>query len=231
MSSSYTEGSVEATWIGHATVKLVDSDGFTVYIDPWTDLMDYEDEADVIVVTHDHFDHFDKKAIQQLKKRDTVLVCTSECAEDAPVDVETKVLEEGRSVKAKGIRFKGVPAYNNERFRSPDEPFHPRGQCFGVIFELDGKKFYHASDTDHIPEMSDLKNEKINLAFLPAGGTYTMDQNDAVDAVKDIDPDRIVPIHYGFVDGTTADPGKFEDWVNESTQAKAVILDPEAYQV
>lgn len=229
MTSSHTEGSVEVTWIGHATVKLEDSDGFTVYIDPWTDLKDYSDEADVIVVTHDHFDHFDKKAIQQLKKRDTILVCTEDCAEDAPAEMTTKTLEEGRSVKAHGKRFRGVPAYNDERKRENGEPFHPRGQCFGVIFELDGKKFYHASDTDHIPEMKNLKDEKINLAFIPVGGTYTMDQVDAIDAVKDIDPDRVVPIHFGFVEGTSADTEKFGDRVDAATKAKAVILDPESY--
>ncbi|MDY6774407.1 MAG: MBL fold metallo-hydrolase [Candidatus Nanohaloarchaea archaeon] len=226
MRGSAMFGSVEVDWIDHATVKLKDSDGFTVYIDPWSDVMDGgEEKADLIISTHDHFDHFDKKAIQALKKRDTVLVCTEESGDEVPEDLSYKVIRPGTGVVSKGVRITGVPAYNVERFRSPGEPFHPEGFCTGVIFELDGVRFYHASDTDVIEEMEELGEEDIDVAFLPAGGTYTMDQEDAVEAVKRIKPRKVVPIHYGFIDETECDTEKFSEDVRRETGSEPVILE------
>lgn len=219
---------VEVEWLGHASVKLKDSDGFTVYIDPWSDVMDDDrdyEKADVIVTTHGHFDHFDKKAIQSLKKRETVVICTEDSEDDIPQDLEARVIRPNSSVKAKGKRFRGVQAYNVDKFRSPDEPFHPKGLCTGVIFELDGVKFYHASDTDPIEEMQDLAGENIDVAFLPVGGHYTMNQEEAIEAIKVIQPGKVVPIHFGTVDNTEADLVKFRDDVNKETDSEPVILE------
>ncbi len=216
---------VKVEFYGHASLKLVDSDGFTVYVDSWDDVMeDYQRDADVVVSTHDHFDHFDVKAIQQLKKRDTVLILTSESEDEAPEDIETKVIEPGRSVKAHGHRFMGVHAYNVDKFRESGEPFHPKGFCTGVIFKLDGVKFYHASDTDPIPEMDSLSDD-IDVAFLPVGGKYTMDREEAVEAVKKVRPGKVVPIHYGIVDGTSADIEKFRREVEEETGVETVPIE------
>lgn len=218
---------VDVEWLGHASVKLEDSDGFTVYIDPWSDIMDdnrnYE-KADVIVTTHEHFDHFDKKAIQSLKKCGTVVICTEDSEDDVPQDLEVRVIRPNSSVKANGKRFRGVQAYNVDKFRSPDEPFHPKGLCTGVIFELDGVKFYHASDTDPIDEMQGLSEENIGVAFLPVGGHYTMDQEEAIEAIKMIQPGKVVPIHFGTVDNTEADLGRFKNDVNQETDSEPVIL-------
>ncbi|MFB6216770.1 MAG: MBL fold metallo-hydrolase, partial [Candidatus Aenigmatarchaeota archaeon] len=113
---------------------------------------------------------FDKKAIQALKKRDTVLVCTEESEDEVPEEMTYKVLKPGSNVKFKDHRFKGVHSYNVDKFREPGEPFHPKGFGVGVIFELDGVKFYHASDTDPIEEMEALADEEIDVAFMPVGG-------------------------------------------------------------
>lgn len=218
--------SVEVDWIGHATVKLQDSDGKTVYIDPWSDVMKEEmEKADLIISTHDHFDHFDKKAIQSLKKKGTVLICTEESEEEVPEDMSYKVIKPGISVKAKNTRVKGVHAYNIDKFREPDTPFHPKGFSTGVIFELDGVKFYHASDTDPIQEMERLWEEEIDVVFLPIGGTYTMDQEEAIKAIEMIRPEKVIPIHYGYIDETTADIEKFREDVKEKTEAEPLILD------
>lgn len=218
--------SVEVDWIGHATVKLQDSDGKTVYIDPWSDVMRGNmDKADLIISTHDHFDHFDKKAIQALKKKGTVLICTEESEEEVPEDLSYNIIKPGISVKAKNTRVKGVHAYNIDKFREPDTPFHPKGFSTGVIFELDGVKFYHASDTDPIQEMERLWEEEIDVAFLPVGGHYTMDQEEAIEAIQKIRPEKVVPIHYGYVDGTTADIEKFVEDVKERTEAEPLILE------
>lgn len=219
---------VEVDFLGHASVKLQDSDGFTEYVDPWSDVMDDNkeyDKADVIVTTHEHLDHFDKKAIQSLKKRGTVVICTEESEEEVPEDLEARVIRPNSSVKAHGKRFRGVHAYNMDKFRSPDQPFHPKGLCTGVIFELDGVKFYHASDTDPIDEMEKLADGNIDVTFLPVGGHYTMDQDEAIEALKMIQPGKVVPIHYGYVKNTSADTGKFENDVHEETDAEAVVIE------
>lgn len=224
MNNSQVFGSVDVEWLGHASVKLTDSDGKTVYIDPWGDVMDGEyEKADLIISTHDHFDHFDKKMIQSLKKRDTVLVCTEDSVEEVPEDMTHKVIKPGSSVKAKGLRIRGVHAYNVDKFREPNTPFHPKGFCTGVLFEMDGKKFYHASDTDPIDEMEDLPSD-IDVAFLPVGGHYTMDQDEAVKAVKKFHPKNVVPIHFGTVDQTTADTERFKEDVEEETSSEVVVL-------
>lgn len=229
MRGSTTFDSVNVDWLDHASVKLSDSDGFTVYVDPWSEPFSQEElngmeKADVIVSTHDHFDHFDVKAIQALKKRDTVLICSRESEEDVPQDIEYKIIEPNRTVKAHKLRVRGVPAYNVDKFRSEDEPFHPEGFCVGVLFELDGIKFYHASDTDPIDEMESLPDD-IDVAFLPVGGTYTMDQDEAIEAIKKIQPEKVVPIHYGFIDETTADTARFEEDVRSQTGSEPVVLD------
>jgi len=216
---------VDVEWFGHASVKLKDSDGFTVYVDPWSDVMGKEEYegADLIISTHDHFDHFDKKMIQKLKKRDTVLVSTEESMSDVPEDVTSKVIQPDRSVKAKGHRVKGVHAYNVDKFREEDQPFHPKGFCTGVIIELDGTTFYHLSDTDPIPEMDKLAD--IDVAFVPIGGKYTMDQEEALEAIKKFEPGKVVPIHYGTVEGTTADISKFERDLELETNSELVVLE------
>lgn len=218
--------SVEVDWLGHATVKLQDSDGKTVYIDPWSDVMKgQKEEADLIVSTHDHFDHFDKKAIEALKKHSTVLICTEESESEVPEDMRYNIIKPGISLKAKDIRVKGVHAYNIDKFREPDTPYHPKGFSTGVIFEFDGVKFYHASDTDPIREMERLWEEEIDVAFLPIGGKYTMDQDEAIGAIQMVRPEKVVPIHYGYVDGTSADIEKFKEDVKDRTEAEPLILD------
>lgn len=223
-------GSVDIYWLGHASVKLVDSDGFTVYIDPWSEVMEetFEDKADIIISTHDHQDHFDIRAIQQIKKRDTILVCVEESEQDIPEDISHDILKPNRRVKSHGKEIRGVPAYNVDKFRSPDVPYHPEGEGVGVIFELDGTRFYHAGDTDLIPEMDDFREENIDVAFLPVGGTYTMDQEEAIEAIKAIRPGKVVPIHYGYMEETTLDADKFERDVRERTDSEPLILEPQS---
>lgn len=218
---------VETEWLGHASVKLKDSDGFIVYIDPWSDVMDQPvewEKADIIISTHDHFDHFDKKIIQKLKKRDTVLVCTEQSEDKVPEDLSYKVIKPFTGVKVKNMRIKGVEAYNRPEYRESDEIFHEKGLCTGVIFEMDGVKFYHSSDTDPIPEMDDLAEENIDVAFLPVGGHYTMNQDEAIEAVEKIKAGNVVPIHYGHIDETTADPVRFKEDVESQTDSRVVVL-------
>lgn len=224
MEGSIDFQTVNVGWCGHASLKLTDSDGKIVYIDPWSEVVRDESEpGDVIVSTHDHFDHFDKKAIQQLKKKNTVVLATEQSVDKVPEDLESKIIKPGSSVKARDLRFQGVEAYNIDKYRDEGEPFHPKGFCVGVLFEMDGLTFYHASDTDAIPEMEKLKG-KVDVAFLPVGGKYTMDQEEALEAVKMIEPEYVVPIHYGYVDETVCDTYKFQHDVEEQTGSKPAVI-------
>ncbi len=219
---------VELYWLGHASVKLVDSNDTAVYIDPWSEVMQEADEhpaADIIISTHDDRDHFDVKAIQAVKKDSTTVVCHPDSADDVPEDVSFKRLEPGRSVKVHDKRIRGVHAYNLDKFDSPDVPYHAKGDGYGALFSMDGVTFYHAADTDPIPEMEELADDDIDVAFLPVGGTYTMDQDEAVEAVQMIQPRKVVPIHYGTIDATTADVDRFADDVREQTDAEPLLLD------
>ncbi len=205
---------VEVELLGHASIKL-QTPSKTVYIDPWSEVIEEFEKADIIVSTHDHFDHFDLEAIEKLRKEDTLLLCTKQSEDSVPEDLEYKIIETGSSVETGGVVFKGVEAYNIDKFREENMPFHPKGFCVGLVFELDGLKIYYASDTDSVPEMEQLKDEDIGLAFLPIGGKYTMNQEEALEAVDMIEPERVVPMHYGVVDGTEADPEKFKENVEK----------------
>lgn len=219
--------SVDLYWLGHATVRLENVDGFTIYVDPWHEVMQETAErpADIIISTHDHSDHFDVKAIQAVKKRDTIVVCTEASTDRVPEDVYYDTLKPNRMVNAHNVQIRGIPAYNVTKFRSPDDLYHPEGFGLGVLFALDGVRFYHAGDTDVIEEMQGLADEDIDVAFLPVGGTYTMDQDEAVNAVQLIKPRMVAPIYYGYLDETTADIDRFADDVQTMTDADPLILE------
>ncbi len=185
-------------WLGHASIKLI-MNGKIVYIDP------YQVEgvkADFILITHDHYDHCDPNSVNALKKPETKIVTTKLASEKISGDIT--VVEEGDTVDL-GFKVTAVPAYNKTK------NFHPRG--LGVGFVIDGeKRVYHAGDTDLIPEMGQL--EGVDLAFLPVGGTYTMDVKEAIEAVKLIRPKAVFPIHYGSI-GLTANIDVFAKAVEE----------------
>jgi L-ascorbate metabolism protein UlaG (beta-lactamase superfamily) len=133
-------------------------------------------------------------------------------------------MEIDETCKIGDIEVKGVPAYNVRRFRSPGEPFHPEGFGMGVIVVIGGVKFYYAGDTDYIPVMKDFVSENIDVAFLPIGGTYTMDLDEAAEAAEAIKPKIIVPVHYNHIKGTEADPISFKEKVEKRTKIKVLIL-------
>ena len=203
---------LQIKWINHSTV-LLRSPSLVVYIDPFSKVLKGDEEAaDLIISTHPHFDHFDPEAINRLLKPETEVVAKRGSAVEGLKAGAGKVheIDVGDELTVKGVRIKAVHAYNEHRFRAPGEPFHPKGFGMGVILELEGKKLYYAGDTDFIPEMRELTQEGIDLAFLPIGGTYTMDAPEAVQAAQAIKPRVVVPIHYNFLPETRADPERFK---------------------
>lgn len=185
---------VRVTWLGHASVMI--EAGETVYIDPWK-IAESSPRADVVLLTHDHYDHY--------SENDLRLVCDGSTRVIAPMKTPfvTDVIAPGASLDIRGVSIQAVPAYNVSK------AFHPRKNSWvGYIVGVGGKKIYHTGDTDRIPEM---KNITVDLAFLPVGGTYTMDAWEAGEALGDIRATTVVPIHFGDIVGSEKDARKLAE--------------------
>ena len=184
-------------WLGHAGFKITGKK--TVYIDPFK--MDEKDPADILIVTHEHFDHLSPEDFNKIMSKDTVIVTTPDCASKFAGNVKT--LHIGMSVEIDGIKIEAVPAYNIKK------DFHPHSKAWmGVIVTINNMRIYHAGDTDLIPEMERFKN--IDVALLPVSGTYVMTAEEAANAANLIMPKVAVPMHYGTIIGTKADAEKFK---------------------
>lgn len=187
----------------HSSIKIKKEK--VIYIDPFKIDKNYND-ADIIFITHDHYDHYSEDDIDKVKKNDTVIV--------APEELLTKLLRKGfrqdyiitvtpdEQDMVEGIKFETVPAYNT------DKQFHPKeNEWVGYIIELNGYRYYIAGDTDITEEN---KKVKCDVAFVPVGGTYTMDFKEAAFLINEIKPKIAVPIHYGSVVGTKQDAEDFK---------------------
>jgi L-ascorbate metabolism protein UlaG (beta-lactamase superfamily) len=185
--------------IFHAAVKVRGS--VAIYFDPYN-LPTGAEQADLILITHEHFDHCSVDDIKKIADAQTVIIATEMCREKlGGVNVkEIKYVRPGESLSVGEITIEVVPAYNIDKFRSPGVPFHPRehGKA-GYVVDVDGVRVYHAGDTDFIPEMQDLKN--IDVALLPVSGVYVMTPAEAASAAKAINPKLAIPIHFGDLVG------------------------------
>ena len=194
------------------------SKGKMIYFDPFKIDKNYND-ADIIFITHDHYDHYSENDIDKVIKQDTVII--------APEELLTKLLKKGykkdyivtvepeKSYMVEGIKFETVPAYNVDR------PFHPKENGWvGYIIELDGIRYYIAGDTD-ITEES--KKVKCDVAFVPVGGTFTMDYKEAANLINEIKPKIAVPIHYGSIVGTKEDGINFSKLVNPEIECEILM--------
>ena len=205
---------VEISWLGHASFKLEGKAG-VVYVDPYV-LPEGAEAADVIVMTHEHFDHCAVENVSNIAKESTVIVTTPGCAGRCSGNVRT--VKAGERAEVGGIVIEAVEAYNR------DKPFHPRGLGVGVVVVIDGVRIYHAGDTDFIPEMKEIQAD---VALLPIGGHYTMDEREAAEAALAIKPSVAIPMHYNHIPQTEADPELFRRLVEEKDKSIEVrILQP-----
>jgi len=193
-SFSTSQGDLEITFIGHGSL-MFNFNGLIIQVDPWSKLADYSKlpKADIILITHQHQDHFDPKAISELKKEYTKIVCPQTVAES--LKEKATVMKNGDFITMEGIEIVAVPAYNLVHKRKNGEFYHPKGVGNGYVLRFGDKKVYVAGDTENIPEMKNLKN--IDIAFLPMNLPYTMTPQMVVDAVRMIRPKILYPYHYG----------------------------------
>lgn len=187
-------------WLGHDGFRI-DSEN-VIYFDP-LELKQGATPADIILITHPHYDHCSPKDVAKIQKKGTVIVTTADCAEKLSGDI--KIVKPGDTITVKGVKIEAVPAYN------VDKTFHTKDKGWvGYIVTVDGTKIYHAGDTDLIPEM---KTFKVDIAFLPVSGKYVMTAEEAAKAADAIKPQMAIPMHYGVIKdlGSSKDAVTFKE--------------------
>ena len=200
------------SWLGHASFRIK-AKGLIIYIDPYN--ISAGPAADVILITHQHYDHCSLPDIEKIKKDETVVIAPADCAKDLGEIIQASP---GKDIDVKGIKIKVVPAYNLNK------QFHQRSKSWvGYIIDTPEGQVYHAGDTDKIPEMD---NIKADIAILPVGGTYTMDAKEAHQAALKIRPKLAIPMHYGEVAGSAKDAQEFKA-LCEKDAIKVEILEKE----
>jgi len=191
-----SQGDLEITFIGHGSLMFTFNDK-VIYVDPFSKLAEYSKlpKADMLLITHEHGDHLDLKAVEAVRTDKTVLVLTKTCAARLKGGI---IMENGDTKTVDGLKIEAVPAYNLVHMRSEGVPFHPRGVGNGYVITFGDKRVYVAGDTENIPEMKKL--ERIDCAFLPMNLPYTMTPEMVADAANAFQPKILYPYHYGDTD-------------------------------
>lgn len=200
----------------HSSIKINKED--TIYFDPFKIDKEYHD-ADIIFITHSHYDHYSEEDILKVRKESTHVV--------APVDLLDNLLTLGFTKKnittvkpnenynVNGLTFKTVPAYNTNK------NFHPKSNNWvGYLLTLNDTVYYIAGDTDITEEN---KQVKCDVAFIPIGGTYTMDYKEAAELINEIKPKIAVPTHYATIVGSIEDGKNFSKLLNSDIECKIYI--------
>ncbi len=178
-----------------------------IYIDPFK-LKDAYNDADFIFITHDHYDHFSLEDINKVIKDDTILIVPSSMRDKVSKYKHVYLVKPDETYEIAGLNFETVCSYNI------DKPFHPKSKGYvGYIIILNNIRYYISGDTDNIEEIRDVK---CDVCFIPIGGTFTMDYNEAYDLAISINPKVVVPVHYGLIVGSMEDGLKFKDKFNNS---------------
>ena len=202
--------SVTVTWIHHSSFRIAGA-GQVIYIDPWK-ISSAGGDADIVLVSHDHFDHCSAEDVEKVSGAETVLAATADVVDRLGFG---RIIAPGDELQIGETSIQAVPAYNISK------DFHPKANGgIGAVITIDGKRIYYAGDTDLTPEMSALTS--IDLAMLPVGGTYTLDAAEAARACDEMAPAAALPYHWGDIVGSAADAEVFAD----STPCKVHVLQP-----
>ena len=200
---------------GQSAFRIISQSRQVVYIDPYESPTDPK-PADVVLITHGHPDHFQPEVVKNLSKRGTrVVVPTSTKEAGLDYGLATDAMAPGESKQVGFLPVTAVAAYNTSK------PFHPRRKAWvGYLFEIDGVRIYHAGDTDFIPEMKGLG---VDVALLPVGGLFTMGKKEALQAAEALQPQVVVPMHYGRLPFTGGAGRAFA----RAWSGLSVVLDPQ----
>ncbi len=202
------------THLTHASIRFERDK--VIYIDPFK-IDGAPKDADIIFCTHDHFDHLSPGDIKKVMKPGAILVVPKKKAKKFKKYELSEVIgvEPFNEYEAQGIKFRTVPSYNLEK------KFHKKKKNWvGYIIDVDGASYYFAGDTDYIPEMDEIEAD---VVFLPVGGTYTMNAEEAAKAANSIKPKVAVPIHFGTVVGTREDAETFAKNLDQNIQSKILL--------
>ena len=191
-----SEGDLETTFLGHGTLMLT-FQGKHIHVDPYSSVADYGalPKADLVLITHEHGDHLDPRALSAVRMAGTQVVITEQCA--GRVQGGT-VMRNGDARTVDGLPNEAVPAYNVLHKRPDGVPFHPKGAGNGYVLTFGDVRVYVAGDTENIPEMKALRD--IDVAFLPMNLPYTMTPEMAADAARAFRPRIVYPYHFGSTD-------------------------------
>jgi len=195
---------VKIFWLGHDCFRIEGSR--VIYTDPYK-LMDGK-PADLILISHAHSDHFSPDDIRKIVAKDTIIAAPENCKEKLQqLGLKNiRTVKQGDQLEVSNIEVRAVPMYNVNKFRSLGVPFHPKEFGVGYVFKMDETTFYHAGDTDLIPEMEELK---VDVMFTPVSGTYVMTAAEASQATRKIKPKLAIPMHYGSIVGDRSDAEEF----------------------
>lgn len=202
-------GGVEIEWLGHSGFMIKGFDK-VIYIDPYS-INENSEKADMILITHSHYDHCSIGDINKVIKPNSRIVITADCQSKVmktSVPIKIEITEPGKEFDFGNIRISSIPAYNK------DKSFHPMDESWvGYVIKINGTTIYHAGDTDFIPEMQKLTGHKGSdsdfIALLPIGGRFTMNVEEALEAAKTIKPHLVIPMHFGSIVGSREDAEEF----------------------
>ena len=201
---------LQIKWYGHDTFSL--EGDIKIYTDPYK--ISKKSEADLILISHDHFDHLSLEDLKKISTNKTTIVTAKECLNKITgISYKEKIgIMPGENKTIGGIRIRAVNAYNIDKI-NPDtkKPFHPKeDNKVGFLVSIKGISIYHTGDSDLIPEMSDLRPD---ILLVPVSGTYVMTAREAAQATESIKPKIAIPMHYGSIVGSENDATEFKNLV------------------
>ena len=196
---------MEIKVLKHASIKLIGDK--IIYFDPY-EIDEELHDSDYIFITHDHYDHYDEESINKLKKEDTKIV-VPRCLE---VKENSLVVEPNNTYTIDDITFNTIPSYNTNK------PYHPKENGYvGYNTNINDTYYYVMRDTDVTEEAL---NVKCDICFVPIGGTYTMDVNEAINYINELKPKKAIPIHYGIIVGDKSLGIAFKENINKEIEVE-----------
>jgi L-ascorbate metabolism protein UlaG (beta-lactamase superfamily) len=201
---------IKIRWLGHDSFSIIGN--IKIIIDPFK--ITKQEKADLILISHNHFDHLSVDDLKNVSANNTIIVAARECIDmlQGFAFKEKIALSPGEEKTVLGIKIKAISAYNIDKINpETKKPFHPKeDDKIGFLIELNGTTIYHTGDTDLIPDMSDLKPD---VALVPVSGTYVMTANEAAKAVERIKPKFVIPMHFGTIVGSEKDAQDFKQLI------------------